>query len=168
MPRANRSWRPLCSPCPWISARVSLSSGTGQALYASLVPSGELMNPLAAAAVSGAKVAESAEDLERLLLRFEQGRRVSADPAQRIRPFRAAWALGVQPESGSVKENALALHLLNHWSLGEHVLERLAAGKAPTFEIDVSQLSERVVIVPNRGSNVVVRTQFAHEDREAT
>src|SRR5260370_27770999 len=112
------------------------------------------MTPLAAAAVSGAKVAESAEDLERLLLRFEQGRRVSADPAQRIRPFRAGWALGVQPESGWVKENALALDLLDHWSLGEHVVVRLASGWAHPCDIEVCQRGERVVIVPNGGSTV--------------
>ena len=58
-----------------------LAPEMGHDRYASLVPSAELMNPLAASAPSAAKVTEATQDLQRLLLGFEQRWRVSADTA---------------------------------------------------------------------------------------
>src|SRR5690348_2480166 len=123
MPRANRSYRPLCSPWPWTTAKVIRAPGTGQARYASLVPSEEVRKPLLACAPSGAKVTEPAEDLERLLLGLEQSGGVSADPAECVGPLGARRALGMEPESRRVEEDSLALDLLDHRSFGEDVFE---------------------------------------------
>src|SRR4051812_36637921 len=104
IPRAKRSYRPLCSPRPWTTAKVMFAIGSSQARKASLVPSAELMEPCAATALSGAKVPEPSQDLERLLFRFEQRGRIGAHPAQRVRPLWTGWAHRVEPESWWIEE----------------------------------------------------------------
>ena len=64
----------------------------GHARYASLAPPLDVRVAPAVAA-SATKVTEPAQDLERLLFRFQKGRRVGPHPAQRVRPFRTWWAL---------------------------------------------------------------------------
>src|SRR5438132_1514811 len=108
---------------------VTLAPETGHDRYASLVPSAELMNPLlATSAPSGAKVSEPTQNLERLLLGFEQRRRVRADAAQRVSPLRAGRALGMEAKCRWIKEDPLAFDLLDHRPLGQDVFERLTAG----------------------------------------
>src|SRR2546430_11909130 len=124
------------------------------------------MKPLVVCAVSGAKVTESAEDLERFLLRFEKGRCVRPDTAQRVGPLGAGWALGMQPEGGWVEKDALALDLLDYRPFGEHVLERLVTGKSSAVEVETAQLGERVILVADRGPNAVLGAEVPHEDRD--
>src|SRR5438105_3437861 len=62
IPRANRSYRPLCSPSPCTTANVIFAVGSSHARNASLVPSEELIEPCAATALSGAKVAHEDRD----------------------------------------------------------------------------------------------------------
>src|ERR1700682_725903 len=80
---------------------------------------------------SAAKVPESSQDLEGLLLGFEQGRRVGPNAAESVRPLRTGRALGMEPERRWVKEDPLPLYLLDHWSLGQYFFERLTARQPP-------------------------------------
>src|SRR5205085_6735115 len=110
------------------------------------MPSTELTSPSVAIA-SVAKMAESPQDLERLLLGFHQGRRVCANAVQRVCPYRAGRALGMEPEGGRVKEDALALDLLDDRTLGEHILEAQPAGEPAPHEVEAPQLRKRMILV---------------------
>src|SRR6266513_1933116 len=97
----------------------------GHARKASFVWSDERRRPSVASAPSTAKVAEASKDLERLLLRFEQGGRVGADAEEGVGPFGTRRALGVEAECGRGEEDALGLHFLDYRPLGEDGFEGL-------------------------------------------
>src|SRR5256885_17215777 len=103
------------------------------------VPSREATKALTVL-VSAAKVAEAAQDLERLLLGLHQRRRVGPDPIQRVRPLGPRRALRVKAERGRIEEDAFAGHLLDHGALGKHVLERIARGQPALDELEPSEL----------------------------
>src|SRR5579859_2110460 len=104
IPAAKSLYRPACSPSPWATAKVIFAPGCGHARKAIRVPSREPTVP-AAVAVSATEMAKAAQDLQRLLLRFEQGRRIGADSVQRVGPFGARRALRVQPEGRRVEQD---------------------------------------------------------------
>src|SRR4029077_6100854 len=139
MPVANRSYRPACSPMPCTTAKVICASACGHARYARVVPSAEANEPWAVSALSRAKVAETSQDLQRLLLRFEQGRRVRADPAKRVCPLGTRWALRVQTEGRRIEEDALAFDLLDHRPFRQHVLEGLTVLQPPGSEVEEAE-----------------------------
>ena len=90
------------------------------------------------AAASLAKMAEAPQQLQRCLLGFEQGRRVGADPVQGVSPFRARRTLRMEPKRRRIEEDALAFHLFDHRSLGEHVLERDVIRQEAADEIEAA------------------------------
>src|SRR5581483_8005873 len=132
-----------------MTANVSSGSPTGQARKARRVPSADVTNPSVSVSASGAKVAEPSKDLEGFLLGFEQRRSVCADAAQGVSPLGARRPLRMQAERWRVEEDALAFHLLDHGSLREHFLQRVARGEAARFELEPAQLGEGVVLVAN-------------------
>src|SRR5690348_838247 len=119
-----------------------------------------------ATAPSGAKVAEASQDLERLLLRLEEGGRVGADAAERVGPLGARRAHRVEAKCRRVEEDALALHLFDDGALGEHVLERVTAGQPAEAKVEAAQLRERMVLVEDRCADPVLGAEVAHEDRD--
>src|SRR4051812_14827317 len=120
----------------------------GQARKASLVPSVEWRVPSRlVSALSGPKVTEAPQDLERLLLCFEQGRGVGPHPTQGVGPLGARRAQRVQPEGRRIEKDALALDLLDHRSFGEDVFERLTLRQAARVEVEASQFGERMIVV---------------------
>src|SRR5450759_550451 len=123
MPLAKRSYRPACSPRPCTTAKVIAAPTCGHARSAILPPSADSTNPSAATALSGAKVPEASEDLERFLLGLQQRWRVRSDAAEGIRPLGARRALRVKAEGRRVEEDAFPLHLLDHRAFRQHVLQ---------------------------------------------
>src|SRR6267142_2764104 len=96
----------------------------GQARKVSLVPSVESRVPSSVvSAPSGAKVTEASEDLQRLLLCFEQGGGVGPHAAQSVGPLGAWGAHRVESKRGRIEKDALVLDLLDDRPLGEHVFQ---------------------------------------------
>src|SRR5689334_21492284 len=94
------------------------------------------------------KVAESTQDLERLLLGFHQGRRIRPNAVKRVRPLRAGWALGVEPEGRWVQEDPFAFDLLDYRAFGEHILEAQPIRQPAAYEVQAAQLGKRVILIP--------------------
>src|SRR5438034_119741 len=111
-------------------------------------------------------MAESPQDLERLLLGFHQTRRVCANAVERVRPLGAGWALGVEPERGRVEKDSLALDLLDDRALGEHVLEAETVGQPATHEVEAAQLRKRMVFVAQHHPDSVFGREIAQKDRD--
>src|SRR5712692_496102 len=118
------------------------------------------------AVVSAGKMPKASQDLEGLLLGLHQSRRVSTNATQRVRPLGAGWALGMKPEGRWIEKDALALHLLDHRPLREHIFERLAAGQTARFELEAAQLGQRVILIFDRGADAVLGAQVAQENRD--
>src|SRR5258706_8889240 len=122
------------------------------------------MSPVVGVAVSGTKVAQTSEDLQRFLFSLHQGGGVRADAAERVGPFGAGGALRVEAERRWVEEDALALDLFDHGSLGEHVLEGLATRQAACVELEPAELRKWVVLVFDGRPDAVLGAQVPHED----
>src|ERR1700680_4668058 len=140
MPWAKRSYRPECSPRPCTTANVISAPGFGQARNTILVPSADSTAPSVASAFSAAKMPEAPKDLERFVLSLEQRRGVGPDAAQRVCPFGARGAPRMKPKCGWVEEDALALNLLDHRPLCQHVLQRLTARQTASYELQAAKL----------------------------
>src|SRR5437868_9032275 len=119
-----------------MTAKVTVEARLGHPRYASLMPSADLTTPLVAGALSAVKVAETSKDLQRFLLRFEEGGGVGADAAQRVRPLGAWGAHRMEPEGGRIEQDPLALDLFDHRALGKDLFERVAVGQPPRLEVE--------------------------------
>src|SRR5712692_4711293 len=107
---------------------------------------------------------EASEYFQRLLLSLHQGRCVSTDTAQRIRPLRAGWTLRVKPEGRRIEKDPLSVDLLDHWPLCQDVLEGLPAGQPPRLEFETSEFGQRVIFISDCGPDAVLGAQVAEED----
>jgi hypothetical protein len=92
-------------------------------------------------------MAETSQDLERFLLGFHQRRGIGAYAAQGVGPFGTRRALRVESKRRRVEKDALPLDLFDHGPFGEHVLERLAPRQPARFELQMTQLGQRMVLV---------------------
>src|SRR3981081_2067705 len=109
---------------------------------------------------------EPSKDLECLLLRLHQCRRVGANAAEGVGPFRAWRALRVESERWGIEEDSLALNLLDDRPLGQHVLERLPGWQPARLKLQTAKLGQRMVLVSHRRLDAVFRAEVSHEDRD--
>src|ERR1700730_6431698 len=98
---------------------------------------------------SRVELAEASINAHRLRLSFEERGGVIPDALEAEAPHAGLVAaeVGVGAVGRRVKRDRLALHLLDHRSGGEHVLDRHARRQPALADLETPQLSDRVLLV---------------------
>src|SRR5215510_1603461 len=120
--------------------------------------------------VAGALAAQPphrTEDLECLLLSFEECRRVSTQAAQCVPPLgRPRGSMAVQAVGGRIEEDGLTIDLLDHSSPGEQLFQGVARQQAAMAKLEIPELAQRVVLVAPDHAAPVFRAEVAQEEHQ--
>src|SRR6202521_2403773 len=95
------------------------------------------------------ELAEASINAHRLRLRLEEGGGEIADALQAEAPHPGLVAAEVRVGAVGrrVKRDRLALHLLDHRSGGEHVLDRHARRQPALADLEAAELGDRVLLI---------------------
>src|SRR6266851_20025 len=135
-----------------------MSTGGGLPPFPSAADKGRARPPSSVwrATPSRVELAEASINAHRLCLRFEEGGGEIPDALEAEAPHAGLVAaeVGVRAVGRRVERDWLALHLLDHRSCGEHVLDRHAGRQPALADLEVAELGDRVLLVLQRGPGV--------------